>query len=972
MAVAPKIYVRTQSVKLPGAGTGGDATIDWCASYDPAGGWSNYRVFKVTGFTSGVPNVGAVIDSGDINLTAASAAAFNREEIGYGWPVATTTIKNVISGTPVKNGLYAIQIRQGTGSTNPWSTAETAYFVIRRTPSATDKVLVCYPWSTTVAYSGAWASHVNIYDTPDWQRARAVSRDRPLDTQKLDVTTEFPFLMEQFVRAYDSGSLGVDVCTSFDLFEDANLFDDYNLLISVGHDEYWSKEMSDAVKAFVEGGGNVAFFSANTAWWQARFENSGRTLVCFKSAVEDDETNTSELTGNFCSPPSVEENTLTGVSYRRGTQGYSSTPYTVLASTDPYGYLSGVTGTFGPDGIFDLETDAAEFESRDGTYLATGVDGSPRNFEVLAVCDRRTENIRQRGMATLGYYTNVGTVFTAATTHWAKFLGDTDIATITTNVLDDLRTRHSRATWTLPSRTYPSTTWTSLGTVTGTVPAICGIVLGHTVFQTATTGYATSIDPENPSSGTTSTSVSARSDLVCYGSDLWGTFLYAGTTNGTIYYRDGNVNAADTWNSLGSPPLMSGATQGIGGHDYKFFVSHKTSTDSMLYRVVVTSSATWTILGRTYPPIRSITSFDGKLFGVRDPGTNTTDALDLYCREASLVDLTWTKIGTVPAATFSLAAYYGRLFALAGSSTTNPTLYWRSTIASSGFPYRAPSVLLLNGSSYVVGRVSSNGDFEATGSGTLGFSYTHATRANDGLVFFYNSANGSARVGSFDASGTWTNLKTYASSSFGAWTHVVYVRAGDRLWTDLSPVQEKILFYNSSGTWAYIGYFDPSNGNFVSQWSSSGFSTGWTKIACTHKGDLLFYNGTSGTYAYGRVANNGTFTGVGSGSGFTTGWDAMVPVGNTYLYFYKTTGTGALVDLNSAVTGIASYSSLPTSRNVVGCANGVALAYGTSGAAEVLGFNGDYGSASSKQMMREFPAGALGTSWTLLVPLGIL
>ena len=35
-------------------------------------------------------------------------------------------------------------------------------------------------------------------------------------------------------------------------------------MLSVGHDEYWSWEMRDAVEGFVAAGGNVAFFSGNT------------------------------------------------------------------------------------------------------------------------------------------------------------------------------------------------------------------------------------------------------------------------------------------------------------------------------------------------------------------------------------------------------------------------------------------------------------------------------------------------------------------------------------------------------------------------------------------------------------------------------------------------------------------------------------------------------------------------------------
>ena len=60
--------------------------------------------------------------------------------------------------------------------------------------------------------------------------------------------------------------------------------------LSVGHDEYWSKAMYDAVEAARDAGVNLAFFGANTVYWQVRFEPSAggvpnRVMVCYKGAT---------------------------------------------------------------------------------------------------------------------------------------------------------------------------------------------------------------------------------------------------------------------------------------------------------------------------------------------------------------------------------------------------------------------------------------------------------------------------------------------------------------------------------------------------------------------------------------------------------------------------------------------------------------------------------------------------------------
>ena len=53
-------------------------------------------------------------------------------------------------------------------------------------------------------------------------------------------------------------------------------------MLSVGHDEYWSWEMRDAVEGFVAAGGNVAFFSGNDASWQVRFDEGCHTMTSYK------------------------------------------------------------------------------------------------------------------------------------------------------------------------------------------------------------------------------------------------------------------------------------------------------------------------------------------------------------------------------------------------------------------------------------------------------------------------------------------------------------------------------------------------------------------------------------------------------------------------------------------------------------------------------------------------------------------
>jgi hypothetical protein len=50
-----------------------------------------------------------------------------------------------------------------------------------------------------------------------------------------------------------------------------------------GHSEYWSAATFKAFKAAREAGVSILSLSANTAYWQTRYENNYRTLVCYKT-----------------------------------------------------------------------------------------------------------------------------------------------------------------------------------------------------------------------------------------------------------------------------------------------------------------------------------------------------------------------------------------------------------------------------------------------------------------------------------------------------------------------------------------------------------------------------------------------------------------------------------------------------------------------------------------------------------------
>jgi hypothetical protein len=232
----------------------------------------------------------------------------------------------------------------------------------------------------------------------------------------------------------------LDFCTDFDLHEEGrSLLDPYRLLLSAGHDEYWSQEMRDATEAYTRGGGNVAFFGGNTAWWR----------IVFHSRV-------SFSREGFWWEAGRPENAMTGVSFRNGGERDRDDHPTPVGfqvqHADHWAYAgTGVCdGDVFGDGpgeyIVGYECDGAAFDRDElgsgRPVRPTGEDGTPDCFQILAIGDTVPSGWGNGNCAaTMGEFTAGGTVFTAGTTDWPRALASGNapaVEQITRNVVDRL------------------------------------------------------------------------------------------------------------------------------------------------------------------------------------------------------------------------------------------------------------------------------------------------------------------------------------------------------------------------------------------------------------------------------------------------------------------------------------------------------------------------------------------------------
>ena len=277
-----------------------------------------------------------------------------------------------------------------------------------------------------------------------------------------------------FVEWAEDQGYRFDVATNADLHVHPELLGRYRLMLSVGHDEYWSGPMRDTVEAFIADGGNAAFLSGNTSFWQVRFDHDGATMVGFKQRFADDpvygtdrqDELTSIWSDHLIGRP---ENHMTGVSFARG--GYArigrrvpngSGGFTIhrpghwlFEGTGlEYGDLLGSGST-----IVGYECDGCDFTYRDGLPYPTGEDGTPDGFEILGTSpaasftretaarppapgelselefhawrlfdslEPEATDRLANGHAVLGTYARGGTVVTAGSTEWVWGLAHHD------------------------------------------------------------------------------------------------------------------------------------------------------------------------------------------------------------------------------------------------------------------------------------------------------------------------------------------------------------------------------------------------------------------------------------------------------------------------------------------------------------------------------------------------------------------
>ncbi len=143
--------------------------------------------------------------------------------------------------------------------------------MIVRSPNP--KIVVVYSSNTENAYCNAGGKGLYSFNSTDKLPATQVSFQRPINLPKHS---------EAFLRWFQHQNFkDVGYITDADL-DNYSGWRKAELLLIVGHSEYWTLEARKNFDRFVNDGKNAIVLSGNTMWWQVRYNKKKDKLICYK------------------------------------------------------------------------------------------------------------------------------------------------------------------------------------------------------------------------------------------------------------------------------------------------------------------------------------------------------------------------------------------------------------------------------------------------------------------------------------------------------------------------------------------------------------------------------------------------------------------------------------------------------------------------------------------------------------------
>ena len=323
-------------------------------------------------------------------------------------------------------------------------------FVVRqKDPGVNSKIAVVLPFNTFQAYNNYGGKSIYSHNSTNSIKAHKVSFKRPYAGSG---TGKFYLRINTFMAWLEKAGYKAEYISTVDLDSTPQLLDNYNLVLFLGHSEYWSKEMRDNMEFFIYNGGSVGFLTGNTCWWQIRLEDDKSSLVCYKDYKLDPllGRDNARVTNRWHQFPLFRSAcSLVGEAFEYGSiLGYlnrrrESFPsrenddgFTIINSDH---WLFGGTGLKDGDllgtksGLLAYETDGAKLIWEGEKPVVSFDTGTPLSYMLLGYHKEEGRNLGTMGI----YSRNGGIVFAAGAINWCRALGyNKDVQKITKNFIE--------------------------------------------------------------------------------------------------------------------------------------------------------------------------------------------------------------------------------------------------------------------------------------------------------------------------------------------------------------------------------------------------------------------------------------------------------------------------------------------------------------------------------------------------------
>jgi len=217
-------------------------------------------------------------------------AATRLVECNWTNPYVLSIPNNTSDPTDWASGVYLAKLTGG-------STGKQSYIIFVVRDDARQSDIMFQTSVTTYAAYNNWGGY-DFYDTDSigLTPASKVSFDRPYKNSQRHMNGkgagDFLSWEINMLRFVEREGYDVAYSTNIDSHTAASRVLNHRMFMSVGHDEYYTKQMYDALENARDAGVNLGFFGANNIYWQIRLEPSSltgqpnRTIVGYKDAYD--------------------------------------------------------------------------------------------------------------------------------------------------------------------------------------------------------------------------------------------------------------------------------------------------------------------------------------------------------------------------------------------------------------------------------------------------------------------------------------------------------------------------------------------------------------------------------------------------------------------------------------------------------------------------------------------------------------